>query len=88
MPTSVRLADLDALTPQELSDALAALVAEAQGPANGHFAMAEARVRAFEQRYEMTSAELHERLRNGTQRETAEVAEWLFWLALLKLRAR
>lgn len=88
MANSVRLADLDAMTPKERDDVLARIVAEATGPANGHFAMAEARVRAFEQRYEMTSTKLLERLRTGEQRETAEIAQWLFWLSVLDLRAR
>jgi hypothetical protein len=76
------------MSPRDRDAALGRLVEEACGPANDHFAMAEARVRAFEQRYEITSALLLERLRNGAQKETAEGAEWLFWLAVLKLRAR
>lgn len=88
MPTALRLSDLDSMTESEREKALERLAAEASGPANGHFAVAEARVRAFEQRYEMTSAELLERLNSGAQKETAEVAQWLFWLALLERRAR
>lgn len=87
MATSVRVADLETMKPAERDELLNQLVAESTGPANGHFALAEARVRAFEQRYEMTSAELVEQLGAGTQRETAEVAEWLFWLSVLDLRA-
>lgn len=76
------------MTPQARDAALSRLVAEARGPANGHFAMAEARVRAFEQQYEMSSDELVERLRSGAQKETAEVAQWLFWCSVLGRSAR
>lgn len=41
----------------------------------------EARIRAFERRYEMTSEHLLARLRSGEQRETAEICEWLVLLA-------
>ena len=35
------------------------------------------KVRAFEERYELPSAELRQALRTGAIRETAEVAEWV-----------
>lgn len=35
------------------------------------------KVRAFEERYELPSADLQQALRTGAIRETAEVAEWV-----------
>jgi hypothetical protein len=77
---AVRISDLRTMTPSEQADTLAQLVSEARAPANGHLAATVARIRAFEQRYEMTSVELVTGLRDGRVRETAEIAEWLFWL--------
>ncbi len=42
------------------------------------------RVRKFELRYEMTSEELLKALKEDRQRETAEIAEWLFLLSALE----
>jgi hypothetical protein len=36
-------------------------------------------VRKYEQRYEMSSERMREKLRNGEIRETAEIDAWLFW---------
>jgi hypothetical protein len=88
MGLSVRLADLDAMTVEERDEVLGRLVREAMGPENGQLALVDARVKVFERRYEMSSAELLERLRVGTQSETAEIAQWLFWLAVQKRCAR
>jgi hypothetical protein len=75
------------MTPQQRDAVLARLMEEARAPSNG-FPEAVARIRAFEDRYEMTSAELVVRLSDGRQKETAEVAQWLFWLSVLKHSAR
>ena len=58
------------------------LVADALGPSNGFGAATTARIRAFEQRYEISSETLLDELRTGRRKETAEVAEWLFLLQL------
>jgi len=84
MGLSIRLADLYEMTAEERDEVLGRLVREAVAPANGQLSEVDARVRTFEQQYEMSSAELLERLRQGTQVETAEIAQWLFWLEVQK----
>ena len=59
---------------------LGEFVRSALAPRNGQASVLEARIREYEVRFEMTSAELHQGLRDGTQRETAEIAKWLFLL--------
>jgi hypothetical protein len=80
MAHTTRLADLQALSPAERQDVLSRLAAEALGPANGFAAGVVARIREYERRYEMTTAALLERLARGEVRETAEIADWLFWV--------
>lgn len=41
------------------------------------------KVRAFEERYELPSADLQHALRTGAIRETAEIAEWVVALRTL-----
>ena len=77
---SISLNTLRALPAAERDRALAELAANAAAPRNGQSAVLDARIRFFEQQYEMTSAELHQRLRSGQQTETADVAKWLFLL--------
>jgi len=85
MSYAVRLSDLQAMNAAERATALEQLSAEARGPLNGNAAVLDSRIRAYEARYEMTSAQLVERLGTGAQRETADIVEWLFWL---KVRAK
>ena len=80
MAHTARLADLQALSPTERQDVLSRLAAEALGPTNGFAAAVVARIRDYERRYEMTTATLLERLGRGEVRETAEIADWLFWV--------
>ena len=65
---------------QERDRTLSELVRGASSPRNGQAAMLHARIREFEVRFEMASAELHQRLRDGIETETAEIAKWLFLL--------
>src|SRR5689334_34865 len=88
MAHAVRLSDLDALTAAERADLFRRVVADAANAPNGQGAAALARIRTFEARYEIGSPQLIERLRAGTMRETAEIAEWLFYLRLLALGKR
>lgn len=80
MPTRVLLSDLSKMTEHEYEAHLGRVVGEARDPAARHNPALEARIRAFEVRYEMTSAQLRRGLRDDTIRETAEIAEWLFYL--------
>lgn len=65
----------------EALDALVSHTRTANGSASEYL---QNRVKTFELRYEMTSEELLEALADGRQRETAEVAEWLFLLDTLE----
>ena len=77
---SISLNTLRALPAADRAQALAELAANAAAPRNGQSAVLDARIRVFERQYEMTSDELHQRLRTGQQTETADVAKWLFLL--------
>lgn len=68
------------MTPAERSSQLHQIANEAKHPGTRSSPNLEARIRAFEVRYEMTSQQLRERLRENSIRETADIAEWLFYL--------
>ena len=80
MSQQVHFSKLALMTTGERAVVLGELVASARAERNGQAAEIEARIRAFENRYELTSVALLQRLAAGAQRETAEIAEWLFWL--------
>ena len=67
----IRLADLASMTDLERSEALARVTSEASP--------VERRLRRYELRYEISTAEMRRRVASGTMKETAEIAEWLFW---------
>ena len=77
---SISLNTLQAMSAADRARALAELAANTAAPRSGQSAVLDARIRFFEQQYEMTSDELHQRLRSGQQTETADVAKWLFLL--------
>lgn len=74
----LRLNDYAAMKPTEQLSSLRALVSSSRQ--GGRDAARAARIRRFEQRYEMTSAEMLRKLANGECAETAEMSEWLFLL--------
>ena len=80
MAQHVRSADLALMNTGEREIVLRELVDAAAGPRNGQLAEIEARIRRFEFRYEITSAELLKELAAGKRKETAEIADWLFWM--------
>jgi hypothetical protein len=80
MAQHVRSADLALMSTEERDIVLGRLVESATGPRNGQRAEIEARIRRFELRYEIASEQLLTELATGTRKETAEIAEWLFWL--------
>ena len=85
MADTVRLADLQALSPAKRAQVLERLTADAIGPANEFAAAGVARIKDYERRHEMTTAVLLERLHKGEVRETAEIAEWLFWVNVQRI---
>ena len=69
--------------------ALDKLVHAAQrGKPNGGLSSIEAEIRAFETRYEMTSAEMRERFRAGMLNDTADIARWLLLVSARDRAAR
>jgi hypothetical protein len=69
---AIRLSDLCSLSEAEQLQALNELSAE-PSPAR-------ARIRRYELRYEMSSAEMRRQIASGQMKETADIADWLFWL--------
>lgn len=82
MICKVSMSDLGRMTEGEKEESFAALVNAARTNGHGAVHMTEARIKEFEVRYEMSSAALLKGLSEGTVRETAEVAEWLFLLSV------
>jgi len=82
MGYTVPLRDLAGMTPAEENRVLTELVQAAKSRRNGQAAIIASRVRQFEQRYELTSEAMIERLKRGEMRETTEIAEWLFLLGV------
>ena len=78
------LADLSAMSSTQKAAAIQELIAHTQ-TANGSMSVQiRNRIRHFEIRYEMASAELLERLRQNPDLETADIARWLFQIGRLK----
>ena len=76
----LRSAELSKLPPEERERQLAELVHRAKAPRNGQAKDLEARIRAFEIRYEMTSKDMRERFARGEVADTADISEWLILL--------
>jgi len=85
MANAIRFADLKALSKQDRENAIKGIRDEAIAPVNGQAFVMKAKIQAYESRYEMTSAQLRERLKTNTFRETAEISDWLFWLRVRDL---
>ena len=88
VPKSIRLSDFRQLNEAEKTAALRELAIASHGGANGELALLEARIRAFEARYELTSEQMRSRVAEGVLPETAEIASWLIALEIQeRLRA-
>lgn len=87
MLRQVNSSTLAELSEQDRLDELAELVEQAKSSNGKATAYLRNRVRKFEMRYEMTSEEMLRTLQSGEQKETAEMAEWLFLLNALASRA-
>jgi len=79
MAYHVKLADLANMSRGHQERELAGLTRAATARA-GQGAVLDSRIRRFELRYEMSSSQLRQGLASGAIRETAEIAEWLFWV--------
>ena len=81
---ALKLAAYSKMKPAQRGKALRDLVVSARQPANGGILQLQAEINEYEARYEMSSAELLQRLKSGEQSETGEIASWLIRLSLLR----
>jgi hypothetical protein len=88
MPLTVPSTALRHMTEEERTRLLDEAFAAAPDALTNYLAVIEARLRAFEQRYELASSELAEALRRGAVRDTADVSDWLFWVGVWSRLAR
>ena len=72
------------MSADERKEQLDALVEQARTANGSSMAYLNSRIKAFEFRYEMTSVMMLNKLEDGTQKETADIAEWLFLLDALE----
>lgn len=80
MAYTIKTKDLARMTSAEREKVLGEIVQSARAPRNGQATVLDAKIRGYEQQYEMTSEDLLLRLSGKEIRETSEIAEWLFWL--------
>jgi ribosomal protein S4 len=79
MSYQVRLSDLSNMDTKQRAGVLGALV-KATRNGSADYSVLNARIRKLEMRYEMSSAQMRERLQDGSLKETAEIARWLLLL--------
>lgn len=85
MATAIRFSELKALGKSDREKALNGLISEAKAPVNGQAFVVKGKIQAYETRYELNSADLPAAIRDNKLRETAEVADWLFWIRVREL---
>src|SRR3972149_12217573 len=88
MPVTIPSAALRQMSEEERARLLDAAFSAAPEALAAYLAVLDARLRVFEQRYELLSSQLHEALERGLLRDTADVSEWLFWVDLRRQPAR
>ena len=88
MPLTIPSAALRQMSEEERGRLLDAAFSAAPEALATYLAVLDARLRVFEQRYELLSSELHQALERGLLRDTADVSEWLFWADLRSQLAR
>jgi len=88
MPVTIPSAALRHMSQEERTRLLEAAFAAAPEALANYLSVLDARLRVFEQRYELPSSEVHPALERGVLRDTADVSEWLFWAQLRSDLAR
>lgn len=88
MPVTIPSAALRQMTEEERTRVLDAAFADSPEALANYLAVLDARLRVFEQRYELPTSALPEAMASGQLRDTAEVSEWLFWAHLRSDLAR
>ena len=87
MAHAIGVRDLGSLSKHDRDVAITALVKEAIAPVNGQAMVIKAKIQGYEARYEISSSQLMDRLRSNPSAETADIAQWLFWIRLRDLSA-
>ncbi len=65
------------MSADEKRDAVADIAAASMGPPNGQMEPINAKLAAFEARYEMTTTEMIASFKAGKLADTADIAQWL-----------
>lgn len=82
MTLTLRSADLGKMTPEEREYALDVALADSPESASVYRSIVRARLRVFEERYELPSSDLHAALKNKRLTDTKDIAQWLIWLSV------
>lgn len=82
MPVTIPSAALRQMSEAERTRLLEDAFAESPKALANYLAVLDARLRVFEQRYELPSSALPEAMASGQLRDTADVSDWLFWARL------
>ena len=88
MPVTIPSAALRQMSEAERTRLLDAAFAHSPKALANYLAVLDARLRVFEQRYELPTSALPEAMASGQLRDTADVSEWLFWAQLRSDLAR
>ncbi len=78
----LKLSELGQMNQAERDAALSGLVQAAKAAPNGQLKRLASGIQEFEQRYEMTSSEMLDACRLGTQKDTADTAKWQILLTV------
>jgi hypothetical protein len=82
MPVTIPSAAMRQMSESELARVVDSAFQWSAEAVENYLAVLDARLRVFEQRYELSTSRLDAELSAGTLRDTAEVSEWLFWAHL------
>lgn len=70
------------MSDEERARVLESVMARSADVLGDYMTVLDARLRMFEQRYELPSSELETALASGRLPDTAETSDWLFWVYL------
>lgn len=73
----MKLNEYARLTPEKQADFRKEWVAVSKKPPNGQLSAVEAKLRAFEHRYEMSTTEMRAKFKAGELMDTADISQWL-----------
>jgi hypothetical protein len=79
MPITIPSAALRQMTAEERNRLLEAAFSSGPEVVANYLIVLDARLRVFEQRYELLTTELVNAMSTGLLRDTADVSDWLFW---------